>query len=101
MPNLDGKRIAILVGSHKKWNNQLTQSVEKFCESYNSVVFCDHTSAYNGRYRIQYSLIGGQEQLTHSLNRIDALIHIGEIFFHNRKIQHVRSMASQPRRRAL
>ena len=79
MPNLDGKRIAILVGSHKKWNNQLTQSVEKFCESYNSVVCCDHTSAYNGRYRIQYSLIGGQEQLTHSLNRIDVLIHIGEI----------------------
>lgn len=78
-PNLKEKKVAILVGSHPKWSDELTKVVDCFCAEYDSVVFCDHTSGYHGKYRIQYSLIGGQEQLVHSLNQLDILIHIGEI----------------------
>ena len=79
LPSLKGKRVAVFVGSHSIWDATLISQVEKFCEKYNSIVICDHTSGYNGKYRIQYSLIGGQEQLVHSLNKLDVLIHLGEI----------------------
>lgn len=76
---LRGKKVAILVGSHTRWSTELTNIVDRFCSQYDSVVFCDHTSGYHGRYRIQYSLIGGQERLVHTLNQLDILIHLGEI----------------------
>ena len=79
MPPLDGKKVAIFVGSHKKWDQKLTALIDTFCELYNSIVVCDHTSGYHGKYRVQYSLIGGQEQLVTALNQVDILIHIGQI----------------------
>lgn len=79
LPSLKGKKVAILVGSHQKWSVSQMQAVDSFCEHYNSAVFCDHTSGYNGKYRIQYSLIGCQEQFVNNLGKLDVLIHIGEI----------------------
>lgn len=79
LPSLDGKKIAIFVGAHNSWNKVLTELVDVFCEQYNSVVICDHTSGYHGKYRIQYALIGGQEQFIHDLNKMDILIHLGQI----------------------
>lgn len=79
MPQLDGKKVAIFVGSHKDWSPDLALLVDSFCERYNSIVVCDHTSGYHGKYRVQYSLIGGQEQIVTTLNQVDVLIHIGQI----------------------
>lgn len=78
MPSLDKKKVVIFVGSHGTWSRQLIETVECFCERYDSMLICDHTSAYHGKYRVQYSLIGGQEQLVNSLNQVDVLIHIGQ-----------------------
>ncbi len=78
MPSLDKKKVAIFVGSHERWNKQLVEAVERFCECYDSMLVCDHTSAYHGKYRVQFSLIGGQEQLVNNLNQVDVLIHIGQ-----------------------
>ncbi|WP_276509898.1 thiamine pyrophosphate-binding protein, partial [Psychrobacter cibarius] len=52
-PKLLGK-IAVFVGSHKKWNALETQALERFCDSHNAVVFCDHTSGYYGKNRLLY-----------------------------------------------
>ena len=77
-PELKGK-VAVLIGSHKKWSDSETKALEHFCESYNAVVFCDHTSGYHGKNRLLYSLAASQSMLEQSKYRPDLLIHIGEI----------------------
>lgn len=77
-PKLTGK-IAVLVGSHKKWSDSETQALEQFCESHNAVVFCDHTSGYHGKNRLLYSLVAAQSMLNHAKYCPDLTIHIGEI----------------------
>lgn len=77
-PPLLGK-IAIFVGSHKKWTVSEVQTVENFCSTNNAVVFCDHTSSYKGKYRLLFSLVAAQELLDKSEYKPDVLIHIGEV----------------------
>ncbi|SKC33053.1 2-succinyl-5-enolpyruvyl-6-hydroxy-3-cyclohexene-1-carboxylate synthase [Photobacterium piscicola] len=78
LPPLLGK-IAIFVGSHKKWTSSEVQTVENFCSTNNAVVFCDHTSSYKGKYRLLFSLVAAQELLDKSEYKPDILIHIGEV----------------------
>lgn len=77
-PKLD-KSVAIFVGSHSKFSSELTNVIEKFCEENNSVVFCDHTSNYNGRYKVIFPLVQTQDSFISELNKFDIMIHIGEI----------------------
>lgn len=73
------KTIGIFVGSHLKWTDIQIQRVEEFCELYNAVVFCDHTSNYVGKYKILFSLVAGQEQLNRKTIKIDLMIDIGNV----------------------
>lgn len=77
-PNLRGK-VAVFVGAHKKWSEQETKTLDNFCASNNAVVFCDHTSGYQGKYRLQYSLVASQSNFDQSNYKPDVLIHIGEV----------------------
>ncbi len=78
MPKLKGNKIAIFVGAHAEWSKELTQAVDEFCEKYNAVVLCDHTSNYTGKYGVLFNLVGGQ--FVHwTLFMIDVLIDIGEV----------------------
>ena len=80
LPELpDNKRIAIFIGSHKKFTDKEISAIDNFCLDNNSIVLCDHTSSYNGKYKILHALIGAQENNSYELNKIDLLIHIGEI----------------------
>lgn len=77
----DGK-IGIFVGSHKRWDKKLVLAVEGFCESNNAVVLCDHTSNYQGKYRILFPLCINQSELNTKnipAYSVDTLIHIGEV----------------------
>ena len=70
------------MGSHKKWTPDLIATVEKFCEANNAVVLCDHTSNYQGKYRIPYALVIEQAPLNRAnipAYDVDVLIHIGEV----------------------
>lgn len=73
------KSIAVFVGSHKTWTAEETEVLDRFCASNDAVVLCDHTSGYKGKYRVQFSLIGGQKSSRSSLRNIGLLIHIGEV----------------------
>lgn len=73
------KNIAIFVGNHKTWDKKLEYAVEEFCQKYNAVVICDHTSNYHGKYKILANLICEQENYSSSLKKVDLLIHIGDI----------------------
>lgn len=77
-PKVNGK-IGVFIGSHKTWSKEETCQLEKFCELYNGVVFCDHTSGYNGKYKLNFSLVAGQEQMNKELFKPDLTIHLGEI----------------------
>lgn len=79
-PLIPQGRIAIFVGSHASFTQQQTESIDHFCAVNNSVVFCDHTSNYKGKYRVLFSLVVNQEHLNNiDTLKPDTLIHIGEI----------------------
>lgn len=72
-------RIVIFVGAHADFSARLTEAVDKFCATYDSVVLCDHTSGYRGKYEVHYQLVCGQKQWHSSLANADLCIHIGEV----------------------
>ena len=79
LPNIPRGKIGIFVGNHKKWSSKLTNLVDDFCEKYNAIVFCDHTSKYKGKYRAFSGLIATQENYKSPCCFVDLLIHIGDI----------------------
>ena len=78
-PKLEGERIAIFVGNHLPMGSELVGSIDRFCENYNAVVLCDHTSNYTGKYGISPALVVNQELRKSDNNNYDVLIHIGDV----------------------
>lgn len=78
-PQMPEGRIAIWVGSHNTFSKETTDAIDHFCASRNAVVFCDHTSGYYGKYKVNFSLVAVQETYSSPLSQIDLCIHIGEI----------------------
>lgn len=79
VPGLEGKRVAIVVGAHREWDERLTAAVDAFCKKYGAVVVCDQTSNYRGAYRVLGALVCSQDGLFCHCRNIDVLIYIGEI----------------------
>ncbi|MBO5178260.1 MAG: 2-succinyl-5-enolpyruvyl-6-hydroxy-3-cyclohexene-1-carboxylate synthase [Lachnospiraceae bacterium] len=79
LPDLTPGRVGIFVGAHKKWSASLTEAVDLFCEKYDAVVFCDHTSNYWGKYRVLPALVCHQEGCSSSARKMDVMLHIGEV----------------------
>lgn len=78
-PELIPGRVGIFVASHLRWTEKLTDLVDSFCEKYNAVVLCDHTSNYRGKYGIMEHLTATQQEYTIPCNKITTLIHIGNM----------------------
>lgn len=74
-----GKKIGIFIGAHKKMSEKLINSIDAFCEKYDSVVLQDHTGNYTGKYSVLAPLITFQERKDDSYTYFDLLIHIGDI----------------------
>lgn len=74
-----GGRIGIFIGAHHSWTEAEIKVVDDFCASHNAVVFCDHTSRFTGKYRLQFALFLAQESSYSSLGNLDLLIHLGEV----------------------
>lgn len=79
LPAIDGRKVAIFVGAHKRFTDEESSEIERFCESNNAVVFVDHTSGYYGKYSVNYALVAGQRGLISDILKPEVLIHIGEI----------------------
>lgn len=79
LPSLNANKIAIMVGAHLKWDANTTEALEKFCESNNGAVFCDHTSNYRGRYNVFPNLASLQKNYVSVIKNADLVIHIGDI----------------------
>lgn len=78
MPELPTGRIAIALGSHKKFTKEETDIIDAFCASHDAIVICDHTSGFYGKYAVHSGLIFGQEQPS-DLSGVDLCISAGEI----------------------
>lgn len=74
-----GIRLGIFVGSHKTFTEEETSVIDSFCEAFNSLVICDKTSGYHGKYGVCYSLIGAQTLGEFPPATFDIIIHIGEV----------------------
>ena len=80
LPELPSEgHVGVFIGSHSHFSKEEIDAIDNFCASNNAVVFCDHTSRYDGEYKVLFSLIGAQEQMENSIADISVLIHIGEI----------------------
>ncbi len=79
LPQIPKGKTAIFVGNHKKFSKDETEVIERFCSLHNAVVFCDHTSGYYGKFRVQFAIVMSQRNNISELSYLDLLIHIGEI----------------------
>lgn len=79
MPELPKGKIAIFVGAHKPFSVDEVASIDAFCESHDAAVICDKTSAYNGKYRVDYAIVSCQQDYDAPTNHPDLIIHIGEV----------------------
>lgn len=71
--------IVIYIGSHKPFGKLNTEAIDNFCAAYNAFVIFDKTSGYNGKYGINFSLLGAQKYDVFSEIAFDKMIHIGEV----------------------
>ena len=79
LPELPKGRIAVVLGNHKTFSEDENVAIDNFCATHDAVVFCDHTSGYYGKYRVQFALVLGQSDHICNLRNLDLLIHLGEV----------------------
>lgn len=79
LPEIPQGRVAIFVGNHAPFTQTLTKAIDSFCEKYGAVVFCEHASNYNGRYRVYNAILNQQEKYSKDAYQSNVLIHIGEV----------------------
>lgn len=73
---LENKNIGIFIGSHRKMSKYLSEAINSFVNTFETVVFCDHTSNYTGRNKV----LVGQAFDTKRLSSLpDIIIDIGGI----------------------
>lgn len=77
-PALASKNTAIFIGARRRFDDAEISAIDQFCETNNAVVFCDHTSGYNGKYAVNFSLVNLLPYRVPERN-IDVLIHLGEV----------------------
>lgn len=75
---VDG-RIGIIITSHSPMSTDVVDEIDTFCENHNAVVFADHTSGYDGRYKVAMSLPYSQVRDSKASSKLGLLIHIGEV----------------------
>lgn len=79
---IDAKKVGFFIGSHKDFTKKETSQIDQFCEKYNAVVFCDHTSGYYGKYKILGSLVSsnfGPTDSNWSQYLPELVFHLGEV----------------------
>lgn len=79
VPTIKYNKVAVVVGYHLPMTDELTNAIDTFCEVYNGIVICDHTSNYHGKYGIFANLGLSQRYFTSVIKNTELVIHIGEI----------------------
>ena len=78
----DGKKIAVLIGSHKRFSDAQQNALDRFLKSYDAVALVESGSEYSGKKSVFGSLIcsqGGFQRPEYERLKPDLIVHIGEI----------------------
>ena len=78
-PEIPQGKIGVYIGSHRQFSEIEVQTIDDFCMTNNAVVFCDLTSNYYGKFRVQAVLSLAQQSWRSYAVPLDLLIHIGNI----------------------
>lgn len=78
-PEIPEGRVAVFIGSHRRFTEEETDVLDAFCGTYDAVVFGDHTSGYKGKYQVNIALSTSQDKDICAVVDVDLLIHIGEV----------------------
>lgn len=79
LPEIPKGKIVVFVGTHRTFTETQTKAVDAFCECYDAVVVCDHTSGYYGKYKICPAIALQQFLIDKKPWVSDLAIHIGEV----------------------
>ena len=79
LPPIGDGRVAVYVGAHRPFGARLTAAVDAFCNAYDAVVVCDHTSNYHGGYNVLAPLLLSQDRYAPKCGNVDVMVHIGEV----------------------
>lgn len=71
-----GKKVAVFIGSHNKFEESETKALSSFAEAMNIPVFCDHTSNWHGKNKV---LITQAVRVLSEENKPDLIIDIGNV----------------------
>lgn len=77
--HLESKKILIVIGEHRPFDDDTIQSIESFTESFDCVIYTDHTSNYYGKYSLNANIIVSNMSYAYFMEEIkpDILITIG------------------------
>lgn len=78
LPDIPKGKTAVFCGTHLRFTEKETLSIEKFCKAYNAVVFTDPSANYEGRYKVAYNMVA-QQRIDDANRHPDLLIHIGNV----------------------
>lgn len=78
-PELPQGKVCVFIGAHKSFTQEEKRLLDSFCAQHGSVVFCDHTSGYHGKYAVHASLVASQDWYASPIFSADVLITMGEI----------------------
>lgn len=79
LPALPKGTVGVFIGAHTPFSKEETTILDQFCSANDAVVFCDQTSNYFGKYRVNYSIVASQEKYISSKKNLGLIIHIGEV----------------------
>ena len=79
LPEIPKDRIAVMMGVHKYISEELEKAIDNFCATHDAIVITPNPRSYRGRYAATACLLFSQLGYNGSLNRMDLMIHIGEV----------------------
>ena len=79
LPPLPKGRIAVMMGVHGFINDDLEKAIDAFCASNDAIVLTPNPKSYRGKYAVGASLLFSQLGYSGPLNRMNLMIHIGEV----------------------
>lgn len=79
LPELKAKKVAVCIGAHCRWTNELTKYVDLFSEKYNAAVIYEQISNYKGKYGVNPTLLANQTEYRSPELDADVMIHLGTV----------------------
>ena len=79
LPEIPTGRVAVMMGVHNFISEELEKAIDAFCATHDAIVITPNPRSYKGMYAATACLLFSQLGYNGQLNRMDLMIHIGEV----------------------